>query len=232
MKSFILKINRALAAEKKIYLLCLLLGSMTYAFANDTIRLADSSFGIDDIEAFYYTSGGNNYYTFAISNYDTDVPTLHVEIPATDKTHIQGSHEVILTDFTWIVMTDDLSNKIFFSRALFWLKFTGKNIDGDSEYDILFAGNASDGKVYLYRANMPVYAYDRNNGDAIIVLQDALDDSVVEPELPHDDGPATDIENVSSSFQGGDRGRLILRDGQIFILRGDKTYTLTGQEVK
>ncbi len=39
------------------------------------------------------------------------------------------------------------------------------------------------------------------------------------------------IDNIDSSdLQGGDRGRLILRDGQVFILRGDKTYTLTGQE--
>ena len=40
------------------------------------------------------------------------------------------------------------------------------------------------------------------------------------------------IDNTFSSLQGGDRGRLILRDGQVLILRGDKTYTLTGQEVK
>ena len=36
----------------------------------------------------------------------------------------------------------------------------------------------------------------------------------------------------SSSLQGGDRGRLFIHDGQIFILRGDKTYTVTGQEVR
>lgn len=36
----------------------------------------------------------------------------------------------------------------------------------------------------------------------------------------------------SSSLQGGDRGRLILLNGQILILRGEKTYTLQGQEVK
>ena len=40
------------------------------------------------------------------------------------------------------------------------------------------------------------------------------------------------LDEISSSLQGGDRGRLIYHDGQIFILRGDKTYTLTGQEVK
>lgn len=46
------------------------------------------------------------------------------------------------------------------------------------------------------------------------------------------EGVATGVEEISSSLQGGDRGRLILRNGQIFILRGDKTYTLTGTEVK
>ena len=40
------------------------------------------------------------------------------------------------------------------------------------------------------------------------------------------------LEDVSSSLQGGDRGRLILHNGQIFILRGEKVYTVTGQEVK
>ena len=46
------------------------------------------------------------------------------------------------------------------------------------------------------------------------------------------EGIATGVEEISSSLQGGDRGRLILRNGQIFILRGEKEYTLTGQEVK
>ena len=44
------------------------------------------------------------------------------------------------------------------------------------------------------------------------------------------EGEATGFEDVSSSLQGGDRGRFILRNGQIFILRGEKVYTLTGQE--
>jgi len=46
------------------------------------------------------------------------------------------------------------------------------------------------------------------------------------------EGVVTGVEEISSSLQGGERGRLILRDGQIFILRGEKEYTLTGQEVK
>ena len=46
------------------------------------------------------------------------------------------------------------------------------------------------------------------------------------------EGIATGVEEVSSSLQGGDRGRLILRNGQIFILRGDKIYNAQGALVK
>jgi hypothetical protein len=40
------------------------------------------------------------------------------------------------------------------------------------------------------------------------------------------------LEEISSSLQGGDRGRLILHNGQIYIIRWEKVYSVTGQEVK
>ena len=46
------------------------------------------------------------------------------------------------------------------------------------------------------------------------------------------EGTATGIEEISSSLQGGDRGRLIFRNGQIYILRGEKVYSIDGQEVR
>ena len=46
------------------------------------------------------------------------------------------------------------------------------------------------------------------------------------------EGTATGIEEISSSLQGGERGRLILHNGQIFILRGEKVYSIDGQEVR
>ena len=42
----------------------------------------------------------------------------------------------------------------------------------------------------------------------------------------------TSIEEVPSDPQSGIKAQKILRNGQIFILRGDKVYTITGQEVK
>ena len=48
---------------------------------------------------------------------------------------------------------------------------------------------------------------------------------------PAADPTATDQTNASFC-EGGDRGRIIIKDYQILILRGDKTYTVTGQEVR
>ena len=41
--------------------------------------------------------------------------------------------------------------------------------------------------------------------------------------------PTTAVENVSAD---GTTPQKVFRDGQVYILRGGKTYTLTGEEVK
>ena len=74
------------------------------------------------------------------------------------------------------------------------------------------------------------YAYDfttKDNAAKVLATYSGIFGTTGAPD------PAQGLDNIdSSSLQGGDRGRLILRDGQILILRGDKTYTLTGQEVQ
>ena len=46
-------------------------------------------------------------------------------------------------------------------------------------------------------------------------------------------GAPQDIENTPfPSGEGWGEARKLLRDGQILILRGNKTYTLTGAEVR
>ena len=40
------------------------------------------------------------------------------------------------------------------------------------------------------------------------------------------------VANINTAEMEPDSLQKILRDGQIFIIRGDKIYTLTGQEVK
>ena len=66
-----------------------------------------------------------------------------------------------------------------------------------------------------------VVAQDENGN---VLLSESIDFTMPVP---------LNVDNIdSSSLQGGNRGRLILRDGQVLILRGEKEYTLTGQEVR
>ena len=39
------------------------------------------------------------------------------------------------------------------------------------------------------------------------------------------------LDEISSSLQGGDRGRIIYHEGQILILRDGKVYDLTGRKL-
>lgn len=66
------------------------------------------------------------------------------------------------------------------------------------------------------------------------IVEGALYDGIVikSSYQSHPSDPTAIDQVDSSSLLGGDRGRLILRDNQIYILRGDKTYTITGQAVK
>ena len=166
--------------RKILFLLCLTLGTLSLSATNDTINLADASFGINQVDASYYVSGNpaQAYYSFSIWNNDDDYPELRIEAKVTSDVYIQGTHDVDL-DFSFLEL--DAATRYTISKALFCLKFTGKNIDGDPLYDILAVVNASNGKVYRYEANIPVFAYDAD--DNPIDLKDAVDDHIVIPVI-------------------------------------------------
>ena len=195
----------------------------------DTVEFTDAAYGIDYVQADYYETGEPKlgYYTFAIMNYDDDYPEIHMDIKAPSKTKIQGQKEVNL-DFSYLAL--DADTKLTLTKAFFWLKYTGKDVDfGYYMYDILAVVWASDGKVYRFQKNMSVEAYDENYDS--ITLEDEVDSSVLEPELPDDTPTAIDNTPFPSGEGRGEASKL-LHNGQILILRGDKTYTLQGQEVK
>ncbi len=69
--------------------------------------------------------------------------------------------------------------------------------------------------------------------DLTLTAKDNSGNIIEETIIPFQTDYPEGIEEISSSsLQGGDRGRLILRDGQVLILRNGKTYTMQGQEVK
>ena len=63
------------------------------------------------------------------------------------------------------------------------------------------------------------------------MLEMYLDDAM-HSKLPMDDGYVEPQGIISPSLKGGERGRLFIRNGQLFIQRGDKTYTVTGIEMQ
>ena len=76
-------------------------------------------------------------------------------------------------------------------------------------------------------------AFDDTNNCPLIVPCSAVDDYKTAWTDYADritcSGTPTDIETVVNTEYPATK---ILRDGQIFIIRGDKTFTITGQEVK
>lgn len=124
----------------------------------------------------------------------------------------------------------DKNTRVYFTNLMFFLKFTHKNIDGDSQYDILAVAEGTDGKIYKYSANMPIYAYEKDeiNGGAIIIkLMDEVDNTIIAPEIPvwGDDTPTalTEIQTAAGI------ARKVIENGNLYILMPDGTrYTATG----
>ena len=104
---------------------------------------------------------------------------------------------------------------------------------------VLQSSQVEDGKIPVYSGETPVrpedeqytYTFSGWTPQIVAATADATYTAQYVAKDKHE-GEATGFEDVSSSLQGGDRGRLILHNGQIFILRGEKVYSITGQEVR
>lgn len=83
----------------------------------------------------------------------------------------------------------------------------------DASEDYIFGyENPKDLVVYIPKGKMTIY--NKTSWSKYNLIEKSLED-VYSPKMSDQNKPS-----------------VFLRDGQIFILRGDKTYTLTGQEVK
>lgn len=220
-----------------MFLLSLVLCSLSMMATNDTIDLALPAYGINTVQANYYVSArglenAQGHFKFILYNSDEDYPEMYLTVKANDSTKIQGQHEVEL-ELSQLSVWDGAEVNLTVSKALAWFKYTGnKNIDGDPIYNILAYAKASDDMHYIFRGELPVgaFAEDVLDGEGLptpYALADEKDDSIVEPELP-EEGPTTAIDNISADSAA----QKIFIDGQIYILRGEKVYTLQGQEVR
>lgn len=112
------------------------------------------------------------------------------------------------------------------------------NIDTSLPTDSYKPGTIHAGDLMLYRDNCVVlfyktfdssYSYTRiGRVDDATSLAEALGTGKVSVrfEWPSD---GTGVGNMSRNEESG---RLLIREGQLYVVRGDKTYTLTGAEVR
>ena len=205
----------------------------TAVSGTDTIHL-ETAYEIDDINAFYYELEGKAYYSFRIWNYDDESPELRMEVKAASKTQIQGEQELDLP-FCYIQFKngENVVDKKNVAKGLFWLKYTGLDGDGFYTYDILAYVKTTDGQNYIYRANMPVYAYDKDHLDeydmpTFIDLEDVEDPAVVEPAIPQDEDP-TSIDAILGSHATHTKYYI---NGQLFIRRGNELFNAQGARVE
>jgi hypothetical protein len=180
-----------------------------------TIDLTDAQFGITDVEAYYYELGGKAYYSFSIYNWDEDLPELRVEYETSSKTKIAGQHTVDLS-VSFLMLAGE--TQLAFSQASFQLSYVDKNEEGDLMYAIQFSGLASDGNTYVYNTTMTVYAYDQDHED--------LEGYPLPIILTDDEMMAIDNTTVDT------KAIKTIVNGQLFILKGDKTYNALGAEIK
>jgi hemin uptake protein HemP len=105
------------------------------------------------------------------------------------------------------------------------------NYDGTQ----LQSGKIAEGEMPRYTGVTPTKPEDEQNTytfsgwipEIVAATEDATYTATYTAS-PKDQG----IEDVFSSLQGGERGRLILHDGQIYILRAEKVYNAQGALVK
>jgi hypothetical protein len=75
---------------------------------------------------------------------------------------------------------------------------------------------------------MPVYAYDKDNGNADIDLEDVVDASVIEPK---EDEVPTGIETIGVE-NSTIKGHKVILNGQLYLIQGEKIYNALGAEIK
>ena len=171
------------------------------------------------------------YYTYAIGAEEATVATNDVQVEPQDNA----------ATLTWPTSNNAASYTIQITKD--GVLFCTLTFNANGQLTGIAFASSRDGQAHAPQAIMTanglqftVTGLDSNTQYGYnLTAKDANDQTIATYSgefTTTSEGIATGIEETSSSLQGGDRGRLILHNGQIFILRGEKVYTLQGQEVK
>ena len=123
---------------------------------------------------------------------------------------------------------------LYSNECAYYNASEGKYIDAiDADINVQYVGEYSKYPVYVFNGSMTLTdgrVININNAQSIVLgtyVNIENNSLVFGDDYELTDG-ATPIEEVQTES----KATKVIRDGQIFILRGEKTYTLQGQEVK
>ena len=167
--------------------------------------------GLVYADAYYYEYDGVGYYDLDmykdidLENYEYTYPEVYVSIPAKSKTALNGTYEVWYAGY-WSSANDsiEIDDKTYGTITI-------ENVDNESNYSIQGSFVGTDGKTYIFNDVMNVWAFDYDNYEEIVLNENGNTAVLDTPNKPN-----------STTNK-------ILRNGQLFIIRNGRIYTVLGQ---
>ena len=161
-------------------------------------------------DAYYMEQDGVGLYEFILYNTANDEATFPIVmfgVMAKCKTAINGTYSVLAGAYLASDTVEIWSNEEILGTL------TVKNVDNEGNYSFVGSFVGEDGKTYNVNCSkVNVYA-----------LEDATEEEIVLDEN------ATAVENVTT---GAAKASKVLRNGQLLLQDGNKTYNVLGAEVK
>ena len=167
--------------------------------------------GLVYADAYYYEYDGVGYYDLDMykdidpENYEYTYPEVYVSIPAKSKTALNGTYEVWYAGY-WSSANDSIE-----IDEETYGTITIENVDNESNYSIQGSFVGTDGKTYIFNDVMNVWAFDYDNYEEIVLNENGNTAVLDTPNKPN-----------STTNK-------ILRNGQLFIIRNGRIYTVLGQ---
>ncbi|MGM9746327.1 MAG: hypothetical protein ACI30H_05160 [Paludibacteraceae bacterium] len=129
----------------------------TVNYDADTVDITEA---IDYVQADYYGSDEQHFFTFGVMNYDEEIPWLVLDIEAPAKDKIAGTYSNgvnIELPYSYFIISD--VDTIQLTKAEMTIKCVDISL-GEPVYKINITVDGENGKVYICHVTMSISAYD------------------------------------------------------------------------
>lgn len=131
---------------------------------------------INYVQGSWYTAGEQAYYTFVLTDYESMMPAIQIEVTSRAQVTVENAYTVEggNLDLAFCsLQLDTAQESMSLTSARMTLTYEGRNSEGICTYTIYVEVVAEDGNKYICsKADMPIYAYDADRDHAVIELKE------------------------------------------------------------